>query len=156
MQAAIGCAQLEKLPDFIQARKKNWNYLRNSLQETEEYFILPEAEKDSDPSWFGFMLTVKENTPFSRNDIVSFLEEKNIQTRMLFAGNITRHPCFEDLQEGVDYRVVGNLENTDRIMNDSFWLGVYPGLNQDRLDYIISNVKCFLKKGKYNYDRKYL
>jgi CDP-6-deoxy-D-xylo-4-hexulose-3-dehydrase len=147
MQAAVGCAQLEKLPSFIDARKKNWKYLRDSLTDMADFFILPEAEKNSDPSWFGFMLTVRENAPFSRNDIVSFLEDKNIQTRMLFAGNITRHPCFEELREGTDFKVVDELKNTDRIMNDSFWLGVYPGLNKDRLDYMISCLKSFVKKG---------
>ncbi len=146
MQAAIGCAQLEKLSTFIEARKKNWKYLYDSLKSLEDYLILPEPENNSDPSWFGFMLTVKENTPFSRNEIVSFLENKNIQTRMLFAGNITRHPCFEPLTEGKDYRIAADLVNTDKIMNNSFWLGVYPGLDKSRLDYVLYLLTEFVKK----------
>jgi len=147
MQAAIGCAQLEKLTDFIEARKKNWQYLHDSLLELQNYFILPEAENDSDPSWFGFLLTLKGDTRFSRNEIVSYLESKNIQTRMLFAGNITRHPCFETLTEGVDYRIAGDLSETDRIMNRSFWLGVYPGLSKEKLDYMLGEIKRYIKQG---------
>ena len=141
MQAAIGCAQLEKLPDFIGARKLNWVHLRNYLDCLSEYLLLPEREELSEPSWFGFMVTVKDNSPKTRNEIVRHLEEKKIQTRMLFSGNITRHPCFEHLEEGVDYRICDTLENTDYIMNNSFWIGVYPGMTEEMLDYMIESLK---------------
>ncbi len=141
MQAAIGCAQLEKLPHFIEIRKRNWQYLREKLQILERYLILPEKADYSDPSWFGFMMTVKEHSPKSRNEIVQYLEKNNIQTRMLFSGNITRHPCFEYLAQNIDYRIVGELRNTDIIMNQSFWIGVYPGMNKKMLDYMIQKLK---------------
>ncbi|MEA3493980.1 MAG: lipopolysaccharide biosynthesis protein RfbH [Candidatus Margulisiibacteriota bacterium] len=144
MQAAIGCAQLEKLPSFINARKKNWKYLRESLQELADIFILPEPMENSDPSWFGFLLTVKENAGFSRDDVVKHLESKGIQTRMLFAGNMIKHPCFDEMRrEGKGYRVVSDLKNTDVIMNQTFWIGVYPGLTKAMLDYMITNIKEF-------------
>jgi CDP-6-deoxy-D-xylo-4-hexulose-3-dehydrase len=144
MQAAIGVAQLEKLESFIKERKHNWKLLRNRLSDMENYFILPEELKNSDPSWFGFMLTVKEQAGISRNKIVEFLESKGIQTRMLFAGNLIKHPCFDEMRKtGQGYRVVGDLQNTDRIMNDSFWVGVYPGMTSDMLTYIINTMKQF-------------
>ena len=133
MQAAVGMAQLKKLPDFIRTRKKNWKLLHEGLKKYDDYFILPKATNDSDPSWFGFPLTIKENAPFSRNEIVSYLEENKIATRLLFSGNIIRHPSFED----VSYRVYGELLNTDRITNDTFWIGVFPGLNKDHIEYIL-------------------
>lgn len=154
MQAAIGCAQLEKLPGFIVARKKNWQYLHDSLQDCKDYFILPEAEENSDPSWFGFLLTVKDDSPFSRNEIVAFLESRNIQTRMLFAGNITRHPCFDVLRTGADYRIAGKLRETDRIMNRTFWVGVYPGLSTEKLDYMLGEIKHYIKQRKLQCSRK--
>ena len=141
MQAAIGCAQLEKLSGFVEKRKANWKHLRTELECLNEHLILPESEENSVPSWFGFMMTVKETSPRTRNEIVQVLEEKNIQTRMLFSGNITRHPCFEHLEEGVDYRICDTLENTDYIMNNSFWIGVYPGMTQEMLDYMIDCLK---------------
>jgi CDP-6-deoxy-D-xylo-4-hexulose-3-dehydrase len=144
MQASIGCTQLLKLPGFISRRKENWAYLRQALAPLDEFFILPETEAVADPSWFGFMLTVRENAPFDRNEMVAFLEEHNVQTRMLFAGNITRHPCFMDLCEGKDYRIAAPLVNTDRVMNQSFWVGVYPGLDQQRLDYLASLILDFV------------
>lgn len=144
LQAAIGCAQLEKLQSFIEARKKNWKYLREGLQELADKFILPEANENSDPSWFGFLLTVKENAGFTRDEIVKYLESKNIQTRMLFAGNMVKHPCFDEMRKsGKGYRIVGDLKNTDIIMNQTFWIGVYPGLTLAMLDYMISNIKEF-------------
>jgi len=138
LQAAIGCAQLEKLPGFIEARKKNWQKLRQGLENLSDKFILPEATENSDPSWFGFLLTVKEG---SRDRLVQYLESKGIQTRMLFAGNIIKHPCFDEMRKtGTGYRIVGELKNTDLIMNKSFWVGVYPGLSKSMLEYIIQTL----------------
>lgn len=135
LQAAIGCAQLEKLPLFIEKRKHNFNYLRESLADLHNNLILPEPCPNSDPSWFGFLLTCKNG--LSRDHVVSKLETNNIQTRMLFAGNMIKHPCFDQLREsGSGYRIVGNLANTNRIMRDSFWVGVYPGLTEKKLEYI--------------------
>lgn len=143
MQAAIGCAQLEKLPSFIEARRRNWDYLKAEFQRLglERFFILPEPESGSRPSWFGFMLTVREGAPFTRDDIVRHLESNKIQTRMLFAGNLLKHPCFDELhREGKGFRVSGSLSNTDLIMNCSFWFGVYPGMDEARLSRIVSCV----------------
>lgn len=141
MQAAIGCAQLEKLPSFIKTRKKNWNILRNGLDHLSDKLILPEASKDSDPSWFGFLLTVKEGSGVTRENIVRNLEAVNIQTRVLFAGNLTKHPCFDEMRRAnTGYRIVGDLKNTDKIMNDSFWVGVYPGMDEKMLDYMAEKI----------------
>ncbi len=140
MQAAVGVVQLKKLPEFIEARKKNWRLLYEGLKKYEDYFILPKAADKSDPSWFGFLLTVKENAPFSRNEITSYLEENKIATRLLFSGNIIRHPSFEN----VKYRVYNNLRNTDFIMNNSFWIGVYPGLTNEMIAYILGKFDEFL------------
>lgn len=138
MQAAIGCAQLDKLPGFIETRKQNWNVLRDGLDRLSDLFILPEQTENSDPSWFGFLLTVKESADFSRQDIVNFLESKGIQTRMLFAGNLIKHPCFDEMRlSGKGFRIVGDLKNTDLIMNNTFWIGVYPGMNDAKIRYII-------------------
>lgn len=144
MQAAIGCAQLEKLPRFIESRKRNWRMLREALTNLSDKFILPEQTEGSDPSWFGFLLTVKEGAGFTRDDIVNHLESKGIQTRMLFAGNLIKHPCFDEMRKsGEGYRVVGTLENTDRIMRDTFWVGVYPGVGQLQINYIIATIRNF-------------
>ena len=149
MQAAIGCAQLEKLPDFVETRRKNWQYLRDSLSEFEDVFILPEAQKDSRPSWFGFLLTVKDGAGFTRDEIVRHLEGRKIQTRMLFAGNIIRHPCFDEMREtGTGYRVVGSLENTDTIMHKSFWVGVYPGMTEAMLEFMSQEIIEFVRRRK--------
>lgn len=146
MQAAIGCAQLEKLPGFIDARKKNWKLLRDGLAGLEDRFILPEATENSDPSWFGFLLTVKKASGFTRDKIVNHLESKGIQTRMLFAGNLIKHPCFDEMRkDGTGYRVVGELATTDRIMNDTFWVGVYPGMTEEMVGYIVATIRGFLK-----------
>ena len=141
MQAAIGVEQLKKLSSFIEARKKNFKLLYDGLKKYEEYFILPEVEPEADPCWFGFILTVSENAGFTKNEIVKYLEENKIATRMLFAGNIIRHPCFEN----VKYRIYENLVNTDRIMNDTFWIGVYPGITNKMIDYILGKFDEFLK-----------
>ena len=144
MQAAIGCAQLEKLPGFIEARKRNWQVLREGLANLSDSFILPEPTENSDPSWFGFLLTVREDAGFTREEVVNHLESRGIQTRMLFAGNIIKHPCFDEMRKDQrGFRVVGNLENTDRIMKDTFWVGVYPGMSSLQLDYMISTIKEF-------------
>ncbi|HEF3288145.1 TPA: lipopolysaccharide biosynthesis protein RfbH [Campylobacter jejuni] len=143
MQAAIGCAQLEKLPDFIEKRKYNYQRLYEGLKDIEQLKLV-EKQPNSEPSWFGFMMTVKENSDFSRNEITNFLEQHNIQTRTLFAGNIIRHPAFNALKIDKDYKVIGSLKVTDKIMNDSFWVGVYPGMNDESIDYIIFKVKEFL------------
>lgn len=141
MQAAIGCAQLEKLPDIIAARRKNWAYLREKLDRFSDKLILPEPTENSEPSWFGFLICVRENAGFTRDELVQHLERNNIQTRMLFAGNLIKHPCFDQMRaSGEGYRVVGSLDNTDRIMNDVFWIGVYPGMSPEMLDYMISKI----------------
>ena len=140
MQAAIGCAQLEKLPSFIEKRKHNFNRLKSALEGTEERIILPVACENSDPSWFGFLITCKKEV--DRNEVVKYIEGKGIQTRMLFAGNLLKHPCFDEMREtGKGYRVVGNLENTDRIMKDTFWVGVYPGMTDEKIDYIAKIIR---------------
>jgi CDP-6-deoxy-D-xylo-4-hexulose-3-dehydrase len=138
MQAAIGCAQLEKLSGFVEARKKNWQILRDGLAEFEDRFILPEPTINADPSWFGFLLTIRAGAGFNRDQIVQQLETKGIQTRMLFAGNLINHPCFDEMrQSGSGYRVVGNLAGTDLIMNDTLWVGVYPGMSDTMLGYML-------------------
>lgn len=142
MQAAIGCAQLEKLPDFVEARKKNWHYLKENLGDMDKYLILPEETQNSSPSWFGFMMTVREDAPFTRDKLVKLLEDNKAQTRMLFAGNITKHPCFDEMRKtGEGYRLIGKLENTDLFMNNSFWIGVYPRMDNQKLDRIVSVIK---------------
>lgn len=147
LQAAIGCAQLEKLPGFIEARKRNWKQLRDGLADLSDKFILPEPTEGSDPSWFGFLLTVREGAGFTRDDIVNYFESKGIQTRMLFAGNLIKHPCFDEMRKSSkEFRIVGSLENTDRIMRDTFWVGVYPGMSTPQLDYIIASIKEFAGK----------
>lgn len=140
MQAAIGVEQLKKLPSFIEARKQNFKILYDGLKEYTDYFILPEIEPNTEPSWFGFLLTVRKDAGFSKTDIVTYLEKNKIATRMLFAGNLTRHPCFE----GVEYRICGELANTDRVMNDTFWIGVYPGLTKKMIEYMIKKIEVFL------------
>ena len=145
MQAAIGCAQLEKFPSFVEKRKANFARLYEGLKDLPQLQLFSKYP-ESDPSWFGFLITLTEKAQFTRNDLAKYLEEKKIQTRNLFAGNILKHPCFESLQEGVDYRVAGTLENTDKIMNDSLWIGLYPGMGDEKLDYMISTIREFCKK----------
>jgi CDP-4-dehydro-6-deoxyglucose reductase, E1 len=140
MQAAVGLGQLTKLSKFIQTRKENFSYLKNELEKFEKYLVLPESTPKSEPSWFGFPINVKESAPFSKNDLVNFLSSKLIDTRPLFAGNITKQPYFEN----ISYRVVGNLENTDLIMNNTFWIGVFPGLAQEMLQYVVEQFNIFM------------
>lgn len=143
MQAAIGCAQLDKFPSFVERRRHNFDRLKTSLAADEgicDKMILPEPCENSRPSWFGFLMTCKEGV--DRTRVVQHLESKGIQTRMLFAGNLVKHPCFDEMRTAVTgYRVVGNLMNTDRIMKDSFWIGVYPGMTDEMLDYMIRSIK---------------
>lgn len=147
MQAAIGCAQLEKLTGFIEARNRNWKLLHDALAGREESFILPEATANSAPSWFGFLLTLREETNLSRDRLVAALEAKGIQTRMLFAGNLIKHPCFDDMRKtGKGYRVVGDLATTERIVRDSFWVGVYPGMTEAMIAYMIEMIEKVTKK----------
>jgi CDP-6-deoxy-D-xylo-4-hexulose-3-dehydrase len=135
MQAAIGCAQLEKFPSFVERRKHNFVRLKNALLGVQDKLILPEAAGNSDPSWFGFLITCREGV--ARNAVVRYLESKGVQTRMLFAGNLTKHPCFDEMRNsGEGYRIVGELTNTDRIMNDTFWVGVYPGMTNEMIDFM--------------------
>lgn len=149
MQAAIGCAQLEKLPDFIEARRKNWQYLKDNLQVLDNYFILPESTENAKPSWFGFMMTVKENASYTRDYVVTHLEKKQIQTRTLFAGNIIKHPCFDEMRlKQSGYKTIGWLSNTDFVMKNSFWIGVYPGMDNSKLNMVVSilsNLKVDIK-----------
>ena len=140
MQAAIGVAQLEKLPKFIEVRKKNFEYLYNHFKKYEKYFILPRATDNSEPSWFSFPILIKENVPFTRVDIVNYLEENKIATRMLFGGNLTKQPAYQN----VKYRIFGSLKNTDLVMNNLFWIGVYPGITEEILDYIVKVIDRFL------------
>jgi len=136
MQAAVGVAQLKKLPGFIEARKRNFRFLREALGSLEEYFVLPEATPNSDPSWFGFPLMVRPSAPFSRNEFVNFLEERKIATRLLFGGNLVRQPAYRE----ATYRVSGSLDNSDLVMNQALWIGVYPGLSQPMLDYMVESI----------------
>lgn len=145
MQAAIGVAQLEKFPTFVEKRKENFAKLYEGLSGM-EWLILNTATPNSDPSWFGFMITLKEGVSFSRNDLVEYLENANIQTRNLFAGNMLRHPMFDSMVNGSDYRVIGDLQNTDKIMNDSFWIGLYPGMGDEAISYMVTKIQKFINK----------
>ncbi len=146
LQASIGCAQLGKLERFTEIRKKNWDYLRKGLDGVQDKIILPEKDGKTSPSWFGFLMTVQENAGFSRNELAQYLESKNIQTRYLFAGNFLKHPCFDRMREKKKgYRVIGDLKNTDRIMESSLWIGVYPGMTKEKLDYMIKEIKSFVE-----------
>ena len=140
MQAAVGVAQLKKLPSFVERRRHNFARLRAALADMEDAFILPEATEHANPSWFGFLLTCRAGV--RRAKIVHYIESRGIQTRMLFAGNLTKHPCFDAMRRaGEGYRIAGTLTETDRIMNDTFWLGVYPGLTDEKIDFIAQTVK---------------
>ncbi|MCR4647573.1 MAG: lipopolysaccharide biosynthesis protein RfbH [Lachnospiraceae bacterium] len=136
MQAAIGCEQLKKLPVFTEKRKENWKKLYDRLKCVEDKLILPEPAPGSNPSWFGFLISVRPESGLSRNAVTRKLEEHNIQTRLLFSGNIILHPCFDDIRGTGAYRVAGSLENTDFIMNNTFWIGVYPGMTDEMIDYM--------------------
>ena len=141
MQAAVGCEQLKKFPAFIERRRHNWNRLYNSLTTIQNKIILPEPAKNSRPSWFGFLITLKPDSGLQRNAVTNYIEEHNIQTRLLFSGNLIKHPCFDQIRNTNAYRVVGSLKNTDYIMNNTFWVGVYPGMNDTMIDYMAKIIK---------------
>ncbi|WP_024867352.1 lipopolysaccharide biosynthesis protein RfbH [Butyrivibrio sp. FCS014] len=147
MQAAIGCRQLEKFPDFIEKRRKNWKTLRDALKPVEDKLILPEACPDSEPSWFGFMMSIRPGSGLKRKDVIKYIENHNIQTRLLFAGNIIRQPLFDEIRDTDAYRISRILSTTDFIMENAFWVGVYPGMTEEKLDYmakvIIGSCGCF-------------
>jgi len=142
MQAAIGVAQLKKLPGFIATRRRNWQYLYDRLKLLEEFFILPQATEHSEPSWFGFALTIRETAPFTRHDLVEFLQHRKIDTRLLFSGNLTRQPAYRDTH----HRIVGTLANTDRVTEDALWVGVYPGLTQAMLEHMAESFEAFVRE----------
>ncbi len=141
MQAAVGVAQLAKLPAFIEARRRNFQVLWQGLSDLAEFFILPQATPGSEPSWFGFPITVADDAPFTRNDLVQFLEQRKIGTRLLFGGNLIRQPAYSDKK----YRIADNLINTDKVLHNTFWIGVYPGLTKEMLDFIVSSIHDFIK-----------
>lgn len=145
MQAAIGCAQLEKLPQFVEKRRHNFDILKAALEEVNDKLILPIPCENSKPSWFGFLITCKEG--IDKNSVVRYIEEKGVQTRMLFAGNLIRQPCFDDMRKDQNaYRIIGNLINTDRIMNDSFWVGIYPGITDELISYMADTIKAAVRR----------
>jgi CDP-6-deoxy-D-xylo-4-hexulose-3-dehydrase len=139
MQAAVGVAQLERLPGFIAARRRNFAYLRAALADLEDVLVLPEAQANSEPSWFGFPMVVREDAPFTRDALVQFLEGRRIATRLLFGGNLVRQPAYADRY----YRVVGDLANSDRVMHGAFWVGVWPGLTDPMLEWVVESVRAF-------------
>lgn len=138
LQAAIGCEQLKKLPDFVERRRHNWSRLHTELEPLADKLVLPEPAAGSRPSWFGFLISIRDGSGLDRNKITRYLEERNIQTRLLFSGNLTRHPCFDEIRGTDAYRVIGTLENTDYIMNNTFWVGVYPGMTDEVIDYMVN------------------
>lgn len=140
LQAAIGCEQLKKFPSFIERRKYNWARLRKALEPAKDKLILPEPAEDSDPSWFGFMISVKPESGLKRNDVTKYIEEHNVQTRLLFSGNLVKHPCFDQIRGTDAYRIVGGLDQTDYVMNNSFWVGVYPGMTDAKIDYMAKTI----------------
>ena len=140
LQAAIGCEQIKKMPSFIEARRHNWEYLRTKLQPLEDKLILPESAPNSIPSWFGFLISLRTESGLKRHEIIRTLEAKNIQTRLLFSGNIIRHPCFDTLRGSNAYRVVGDLSVSDFITENTFWIGVYPGMSDAMLDYMAQSL----------------
>lgn len=142
LQASIGCAQIEKLEHFIEKRKSNFTYLYNKLKEFEDKLILPKATENSDPSWFGFIITIKDKS-IDRTEFLKYLNEKGVATRLLFAGNITKQPYF--INNEIEYKQIGDLKNTDIVMNNSFWIGIYPNLSEKHLDYVYEIFKGYLK-----------
>lgn len=141
LQAAIGCEQLKKIPSFIEKRRHNWDRLRRALEPVADKLILPEPAENSRPSWFGFLISVRPESGLDRNAITRYIEEKNVQTRLLFSGNLIKHPCFDPIRATDAYRVVGGLDNTNFIMNNTFWVGVYPGMTDEMVDYMAQVVR---------------
>lgn len=147
MQAAIGVSQLKKLPEIINRRRENFKFLRDKLECVSDSLILPYEDDNTQPSWFGFLITVKDSSPFTRNELVQYIESNNIQTRNLFAGNLLRHPCFDEMRKtGEGFRSISDLKNTDKIMNDTFWIGVYPGLSKEMLSHVADVIIGFVKE----------
>jgi CDP-6-deoxy-D-xylo-4-hexulose-3-dehydrase len=144
MQAAVGLAQLDKLASFVESRRRNWRFFREALSAHEEFLVLPEPTAGAEPSWFGFMLTVRPDAPFTRAALVGHLEAKGIATRMLFGGNLVRQPAFE----GVEHRVVGDLSNTDAVMERGFWFGVYPGLSPAMRAFVAETIDSFVREAR--------
>lgn len=140
MQAAIGVEQLKKFPAFVERRKHNWNRLHGALSGAADKLILPQAASNSDPSWFGFLISCREGSGLDRNCVTRYIEEHNVQTRLLFSGNLTKHPCFDQIRGTDAYRVVGELTNTDFVMNNTFWVGVYPGMSDAMIDYMAQTI----------------
>lgn len=136
LQAAIGCEQLDKIPSFVERRRCNWSRLRKALSCVEDRLVLPEAAKNSEPSWFGFLVSIRPGAKLDRNAVTRYIEERNVQTRLLFAGNLIKHPCFDGIRGTSTYRVAGTLDETDYVMDNSFWVGVYPGMNDEMVDYM--------------------
>ncbi len=145
MQAAIGVEQLKKFPSFIERRKENWAFLREQLSSLTDDLILPEPAENADPSWFGFLISVKKDSSVKRNALTAYLEERNIQTRLLFSGNLIKHPCFNQIRNTDAYRVVGDLTETDYIMEHTFWIGVYPGMTKEMLSYMAEQISAGVK-----------
>ena len=146
LQAAVGVEQLKKFPSFIERRKHNWARLHAALEDIQDKIILPEPADNSDPSWFGFLISVRPETGLNRNDVTKYIESKNVQTRLLFSGNIIKQPCFNEIRETDAYRVVGNLENSDFVVNNTFWVGVYPGMTDTMIDYMAQVIKEAVNK----------
>lgn len=146
LQAAVGVEQLKKFPSFIERRKHNWNRLHAALEDIQDKVILPEPAENSDPSWFGFLISVRPETGLNRNDVTKYIESKNVQTRLLFSGNIIKQPCFNEIRGTDAYRVVGNLENSDFVVNNTFWVGVYPGMTDAMIDYMAQVIKEAVSK----------
>ena len=140
LQAAIGCEQLKKFPSFIERRRHNWDRLRKALEPAGDKLILPEAAENSEPSWFGFLISVKPESGLKRNDVTKYIEDHNVQTRLLFSGNLIKHPCFDPIRGTDAYRVSGNLKVTDFVMNNTFWVGVYPGMTDGMVDYMAKTI----------------
>ncbi len=136
LQAAVGCEQLKKFPSFIERRRHNWERLHKALECVQNRIILPEPVENSEPSWFGFLVSVRPECGLKRNDVTRYIEDHNVQTRLLFSGNLIKHPCFNQIRGTDAYRVIGELHNTEFIMNNTFWVGVYPGMSADMIDYM--------------------
>lgn len=145
MQAAIGCEQLKKFPSFIERRRHNWDQLHKKLEDLKDKLILPEPAENSNPSWFGFLMSLKPESGLDRNKVTCYIEEHNIQTRLLFSGNLIKHPCFDQIRGTNAYRIVGDLANTEFIMNNTFWIGVYPGMSDEKIDYMAKVIKEAIK-----------
>ena len=148
MQAAVGVEQLKKFPSFIERRRYNWDRLRSALVDMSDKIILPEPAENSEPSWFGFLISLKEDSGLDRNEVTKYIEEHNIQTRLLFSGNLIKHPCFDQIRETDAYRVVGDLETTDFVMTHTFWVGVYPGMTDEKIDYMAQVIRDAVSETK--------